>query len=289
MRTGHEARGRGTEPAPYSWQVAAGHLSFETPAREVFSWWTRDPTDQRFGVTLRHLLTFSSGMVSEEDPGAAGIACLAFPAGVLYTPQSCAKQIFETGPWRHPPGVAWSYHSLHLQLAGAMACEATGLPMKEMLETYLLHKLGMCGLKSPRGAGPNVARPRSWSWERAPRPLGSSHRPALTRIRRDTSGPRCPRSLALGAIRPDRAALWYPRVSSGLPSACPLPLVCPRAGRARPRTALRLASAQASLVLAGLPEPAPRRSDGLDGRRLRRAAAWRARLLGREQVHRRRT
>jgi hypothetical protein len=94
-----------------------------------------------FGVTLRHLLTFTSGLVSKADPGGAGARCLIF--GLAYSLEDCAREIYHHGPWIHPPGRVWSYHSLHLQLAGAMASKATGLPIKDVLDKYLLHKLGM--------------------------------------------------------------------------------------------------------------------------------------------------
>lgn len=121
--------------------VADGMLSFETPARDVFDWWTQDPSDTHFGVTLRHLLTFTSGLVSKADPGMAGARCLIF--GLAYSLEDCAKEIYHSGPWAHPPGKVWSYHSLHLQIAGAMASKAAGMPIKDVLDKYLLHKLGM--------------------------------------------------------------------------------------------------------------------------------------------------
>eukprot|EP00965_Chrysotila_dentata_P196506 6177618-Pleurochrysis_carterae.AAC.3 len=55
--------------------VADGHLSFDTRAYELLEWWSSAADDLRSGVTLRHLLTFTSGLVST-DFGGAGIACL---------------------------------------------------------------------------------------------------------------------------------------------------------------------------------------------------------------------
>ena len=121
--------------------VSDGILTFDTPIRHVFDWWTNDPSDMKYGVTLRHLLTFTSGLVSTADPGVAGTRCLIF--GLVYTLEECAREIYTSGPWQSSPGKVWSYHSLHLQLAGAMASKASGLPIKELLEKYLLRKLGM--------------------------------------------------------------------------------------------------------------------------------------------------
>ena len=56
--------------------VANGYLTFETKVSKVFAWWTNDPSDRRSRVTLRHLLSFTSGFywvdasgeVSGSDP-----------------------------------------------------------------------------------------------------------------------------------------------------------------------------------------------------------------------------
>ena len=43
-------------------EIAAGRIGFETKAADVFEWWTTSPSDPRSRVTLRHLLSFTSGM-----------------------------------------------------------------------------------------------------------------------------------------------------------------------------------------------------------------------------------
>ena len=126
--------------------VQAGALDFDTPAHAVFKpWWTSDPADNRSLVTLRHLLTLTSGLVSD-DFSSCSIPCLSLNPlsnASRYDPEDCAKEIYELGPWRAPPGVLWSYHSLHLQLAGAMAARASNTTLRALLETQLLHRVAM--------------------------------------------------------------------------------------------------------------------------------------------------
>ncbi|KAL1504327.1 hypothetical protein AB1Y20_010733 [Prymnesium parvum] len=120
-------------------------LTFDTRISDVFDWWSSDPKDNRSLVTLRHLLTFTSGLVSA-DFGSCGIKCMdttsASHASELPI-EACAVEIYEYGPWAVKPGTVWSYHSLHLQLAGAMAAKAAGMPLPDLLHKYLLDKLGM--------------------------------------------------------------------------------------------------------------------------------------------------
>lgn len=136
--------------------VVDRHLDFETKVHEVFQWWTSDPADNRSAVTLRHLLTFTSGFVSS-DAGGAGMDCLDIFNGSKYTSEACAQQIYETGPFTAAPGTTWSYHSLHLQLAGAMAAKAANLTVQELLHKYLIDRLGMTGSFWYGGENPHLA------------------------------------------------------------------------------------------------------------------------------------
>ena len=108
-------------------------------------------------MTLRHLLTFTSGIVCDRRPwhinesewrnariSGCGITCLAFTDQAPKTAlETCAQEILQNATWGTPPGVRWSYNSLHLQLAGAMAAKATNMTLPALLRHYLLDKLGM--------------------------------------------------------------------------------------------------------------------------------------------------
>ena len=86
--------------------VADGHLSFDTRVADVFPWWTADTTDKRSAVTLRHLLSFTSGFYSDDaNVGEADVPCLTSLTGtILYTPEECAKQICAQHAAQSPDG-----------------------------------------------------------------------------------------------------------------------------------------------------------------------------------------
>ena len=130
--------------------VADGTIrSLDSRPNEYISWWTRDPEDPRSNVTLRNLLSFTSGFGSG-DPGSEGgnRTCMDEPFG--WTFEDCAKNIYLTtqidkriqdGYAR--PGEVFAYNSNHLQLAGAMAVAASKLPIELLVEKYFIHAYGM--------------------------------------------------------------------------------------------------------------------------------------------------
>lgn len=128
--------------------VVDGYLSFDTKANEVFKWWTKDQSDVRSNVTLHHLLTFTSGMVSS-DFADCGTKCLSLANASQYHPEQCAREIYEEFAYHGKgntwvePGTIWSYHSNHLQIAGAMAAKAAGVTVRGLIEKYLTTPLGM--------------------------------------------------------------------------------------------------------------------------------------------------
>jgi len=122
--------------------VVDGHLGFDTPACDVFSWWTRNASDVRSRVTLRRLLSFTSGIVVADVAG-GGLPCLMGLNASRYSIEECAQEIYTKAPFVAEPGTIWSYHSLHLQIAGAMAAKASGMTIKALLEKYLTRRLGM--------------------------------------------------------------------------------------------------------------------------------------------------
>lgn len=120
--------------------VADGHLTFDTYAHQVFSWWTDDPSDLRSGVTLRQLLSFRSG-IYWPDPSSGNCSCMGIAGGFLFTAEACARQIYEQAPFKFAPGTTFAYNSFHLQVAGAMAAKAANLSVQELLHKYLIDKL----------------------------------------------------------------------------------------------------------------------------------------------------
>jgi len=123
--------------------VAAGHLHFETFAHEVFPWWSANASDPRSSVTLRQLLSFTSGFYWP-DASSGNVSCMAGVAGaVRFTPEECAQQIYENAPFPFRPGTTWAYNSFHLQVAAAMAAKAARITVKQLLYKFLIGKLGL--------------------------------------------------------------------------------------------------------------------------------------------------
>ena len=135
--------------------VAAGNLTFDTHVHEVFDWWTSDPDNPRSAVTLRHLLSFTSGFYWKDASGV--VPCLEGLGAVTYTPEECAQQIYEQAPFEFTAGSTFSYNSFHLQVAGAMAAKAAGTTVQGMLSKYLIDKLGMKNTKWLVGQNPYLA------------------------------------------------------------------------------------------------------------------------------------
>jgi len=135
--------------------IADGHVSFDTKVSDVFSWWTGDTLDIRSRVTLKHLMSFTSGMVIN-SVGSGNISCLGL-RGIFYSSEGCARQIYNEAPFEAEPGTTWSYHSLHLQVAAAMVAKATGLSLQSFLKEFALKPLGMQRSFWIGAANPHVA------------------------------------------------------------------------------------------------------------------------------------
>ena len=147
----------------FSSLVADGTVaSLDDPVNKYLSYWTTSPRDPRSEITLRHLLTFTSGFGSghpgEESntraarewrarhpPGSplrAGNTTSACDTATGEISQ-CARSIYEEVPLVGQPGQVYSYNSNHLQLAAGLAVAATGLPIEQVVRKYLLRPLNM--------------------------------------------------------------------------------------------------------------------------------------------------
>ena len=144
--------------------------SLEEPISTYVPWWTKDPSDMRSLVTLRMLLSFTSGF-GDGNPGQEGntraarawrAANNASVASSLYATLAkidtmavdpcnittgenvaCAKSIYDTVKLVGKPGGTYSYNSNHLQIAAAVAMLASGLPIHQLVQKYLLDPYNM--------------------------------------------------------------------------------------------------------------------------------------------------
>merc|ERR1712196_296807 len=105
--------------------VKDGIMSFDDKANKYLDWWATDPSDSRSHITLRHLLSFTSGYESD----GYSMCWSGFDA--------CAQKLYQKLKHRAKPGTTWTYLSCHLQFAGAMAAAASKTPIQELFSKYL--------------------------------------------------------------------------------------------------------------------------------------------------------
>jgi len=123
--------------------------SLDSLANEYVPWWTKDKRDNRSQVTLRHLLSFTSGF----GDGSAGQenqtkTCM---GNQSFGYMECAQNVYSTTKMAGKPGTVFSYNSNHLQLAGAIAVTASGLDIQTIVKKYLLEPYEMTKTKCGRG------------------------------------------------------------------------------------------------------------------------------------------
>lgn len=119
--------------------VQDGHLGLNDFAHQYLPYWTRSPTDNRSKITLRHLLSFTSGYYAS----GAGADLLCVDGLPILDFDKCVKKVYDKVPLTYAPGTVFDYNSYHLQIAGAMAAHATKLTASELLDKYLIKRLGM--------------------------------------------------------------------------------------------------------------------------------------------------
>ena len=113
--------------------VNDGIMKYDDLASKHLSWWSTDKADPRSRITLRHLLTFTSGFTEDvyDVPKCSGFL-------------SCAEAQFKaSSKGVKEPGTHWAYLSVHLQMAGAMAASASGLPIQKLFAKYLYTPFNM--------------------------------------------------------------------------------------------------------------------------------------------------
>jgi serine-type D-Ala-D-Ala carboxypeptidase/endopeptidase len=107
--------------------VARGELSLTSTTAQRLGW-----TGQAGTITLRHLLSFTSGMVPEA-------ACT---LNLLTTLEACVAAIAQQ-PLVAPPGTRYDYGSTHLHVAARMAEVASGRTWQQLVRERLTDPLGL--------------------------------------------------------------------------------------------------------------------------------------------------
>ena len=112
--------------------------SLDDFAHTYVPWW--DKTGDKGQVTLRQLLSFTSGF-GEGTPGNENATSTCMDNATNYpgvTFDSCAQMIYENTTLHGTPGKTFSYNSVHLQLAGAVATHAANMTIQQVVSKYLL-------------------------------------------------------------------------------------------------------------------------------------------------------
>lgn len=105
--------------------VADGTMSYDDPVNKYLSYWATEETDVRSKITLRDLLSFTSGYT--KDAMISEVACRKGFA-------DCAQKLYEASKHYVAPRTTWKYLSCHLQFAGAMAVEASGKDIQSLFD-----------------------------------------------------------------------------------------------------------------------------------------------------------
>ncbi|MCY1041551.1 serine hydrolase [Corallococcus sp. bb12-1] len=107
--------------------IRQGLLSLDSTTGQVLGW-----TGDKAGITLRHLLSFTSGLEPNH-------ACT---SRVTLTLQECVAQI-ATVPVKAPPGTRFDYGGVHLQVAARMAEVVTHKGWNTLFTQTLATPLGL--------------------------------------------------------------------------------------------------------------------------------------------------
>jgi len=97
------------------WLVEQGVLSLSDHPQDYLEFWPT--TGLHADIELRHLLSFTSGLSNEPVCMNVGVANFS----------RCVETILEINPSITPPGEEYYYANTHLQVAGLMAIQASGL------------------------------------------------------------------------------------------------------------------------------------------------------------------
>lgn len=107
--------------------IRQGHLTLDSTTGEVLGW-----TGDKAGITLRHLLSFTSGLPPSH--------LCTFQPGI--TLAACVSSIANASPVA-PPGTRFDYGSTHLHVAARMAEVATGKTWNTLFAETLAQPLGL--------------------------------------------------------------------------------------------------------------------------------------------------
>lgn len=139
--------------------VDRGYLSLDSRPQDLIAFWRPGADNPASAMTLRHLLSFTSGF-SDEPPclnlGSAGF-------------EECVRGIYQRNiDRRKVPGSEFYYASTHLQIAGLMAIRARGFASWSQVFDEFKARSGLFAHSSfdlPSAANPRLAGGMHWTGE----------------------------------------------------------------------------------------------------------------------------
>lgn len=139
--------------------VQRGYLSLDSRPQDFVAFWRPPAGHPANGVTLRHLLAFTSGF--SDDP-----ACLDLPGADF---ELCVRSIYLNNlAANRTPGSEFYYASSHLQIAGLMAIRARGLTSWRQLFDEFKGRSGLFSHSAfdlPSAGNPRLAGGMHWTGE----------------------------------------------------------------------------------------------------------------------------
>eukprot|EP00633_Aureoumbra_lagunensis_P000602 CAMPEP_0197299964 /NCGR_PEP_ID=MMETSP0890-20130614/47233_1 /TAXON_ID=44058 ORGANISM="Aureoumbra lagunensis, Strain CCMP1510" /NCGR_SAMPLE_ID=MMETSP0890 /ASSEMBLY_ACC=CAM_ASM_000533 /LENGTH=341 /DNA_ID=CAMNT_0042778541 /DNA_START=97 /DNA_END=1122 /DNA_ORIENTATION=+ len=125
---------------------AKNKIDYDTKMADILDWWTSEQNDTRSEVTLRHVLSMTTGMISDDDGDKASRAWNLCSLRGKKNFDECAQKMFlatSNGHVYTEPGVQFIYSSYGFQWAAAAAQVIDNATIGAILNTYVLSPAGM--------------------------------------------------------------------------------------------------------------------------------------------------
>jgi len=131
--------------------IDEGVFSLDTRVGDVLDWW--DVNEKRTKITVRHLMSMTSGIVPPEDE--EGENPTETPCKSPKDETACSK-MSRSGSEDTEPGTVWRYSQVDLAVVGEIALKLTGLDSwQDIFDQYIGAHLGVdpdqCHFRSPLG------------------------------------------------------------------------------------------------------------------------------------------
>lgn len=119
--------------------LVTNNVSFDTPLNAYLDWWTKDATDPKSNVTLRHVLSMTTGMLAD---GFGNVTTVFYDCSAANgSLAECAKAMYDSlvgVPLLAQPGESFFYSTYGFQWAAVVATIVERDTIGNILEKYVL-------------------------------------------------------------------------------------------------------------------------------------------------------